>query len=132
MSATTDRADLIVELRRDGERALSPNLQGLLDRAATALEQSELDLVEARNQFSWLLRSWRSGRVNLDFHRVYSEAQQKLTRQAATIAAVRTKAIALTCIRGHWRGRVYEDASEYAGAAILAIIDRTNTTGRNK
>ena len=83
MSETTDNTDLIVELRRDGERALSPNLQGLLNRAATALEQAELDLVEVRNQIV------RSGRVNVDLHRVCSEAQQKLTVQAATIEAVR-------------------------------------------
>ena len=117
--------DLIVELRRDGERALSQNLQGLLDRAATALEQSERDLAEAQNQFSYLLRSWRSGRVNIDFHRIYSEAKQKLTEQAATIEAVRVMVSSSSSpyiSDGEWR------RDQLSG--IRSILSSTDTTER--
>ena len=47
----SDNKSLITELQRIGERALSGNMQNLLNRAAEAIMQAERDLTELGTAF---------------------------------------------------------------------------------
>ena len=86
IAAARKRADELIEESHglDGESAGNSALDSdaeLFVALAADLAQSERDLVEVRTQIV------RSGRVNVDLHRVCSEAQQKLTVQAAVTLA---------------------------------------------
>ena len=88
IAAARKRADELIEESHglDGGSAGNSVLDSdaeLFVALAADLAQSELDLVEARKQI------FRSGRVNVDLHRVCAEAQQKLAVQAVLIEKVK-------------------------------------------
>ena len=77
----------------------------------------------AKEECGRLERELTAAKVNAEV--AWGTARNVLSERDAALAVIaeaRTKAVALTCIVGHWRGQDFDAASEFAGEAILEIL----------
>jgi len=102
--------DLLKKLRRKGERALSQNMQDLLDEAADAIESDIVAFNASLAQTDEAIALCKRACAERD-------------ALSLTVVAIRAKAEKQASLTSHWRGVDYDDASNRAGEEVLDILN---------